>query len=289
MSKENKEYTSCLRDEIIIVRRIPKVHMNITDPKHVFHGGMAENGTKRYTVPLSTSTRTYVEVLTLQEEKYLEVAMGLPELSLSRYKIKDNFWSNYIVRLGKSETRLNLNDPSDYIKYKVLLANVDFIAASLDMMKRIPKTTYEYVLVTENAEIEQVTKTMTSTQEAWKNYGKIENDPELMLYVAEVLVGKKFSKKVKPGIITTELQRILNGNPELFNNIINDPHLRAKMLIYKAVEASIIVVKGDYYYYGNSALCNDNETPVIENAAKYLDHPKQQTLRLSIEAKLTAE
>lgn len=60
--------------------------------------------------------------------------MGLPYNALSIYKKEDNYWDNYQVRLGKGETPLNLSNPNDYINYKVLLANRDFIAPSLEAL-----------------------------------------------------------------------------------------------------------------------------------------------------------
>ena len=66
--------------------------------------------------------------------------MQLEYNALSVHKKVDNFWddSNDVgiskVRLTKQDTILDLTSPEDYIKYKILLANKDFIAPSLQAL-----------------------------------------------------------------------------------------------------------------------------------------------------------
>ena len=87
------------------------------------------------------------KVLELQK-KYLEEIMGLEYNALSIYKKENNFWDdsneNGIsrVRLTKQDNYLNLADPEDYIRYKILLANKDYIASSLQELEDHPKSTY---------------------------------------------------------------------------------------------------------------------------------------------------
>ena len=141
-NKENKEIKSkkdlinCLRNERVIIRHIPKYSSNITNPKHILYGGMAENASRTFVVPRLTSGM-FVNVLTDNEKAFLENIMGLEDNALSIYKKVDNFWDdsneNGIskVRLLKQDNYLNLADPEDYIRYKILLANKDYIAPSL--------------------------------------------------------------------------------------------------------------------------------------------------------------
>ena len=59
------ELVCCLRNETIIVRRIPKSYLSIdkNNKKHVLSGGMAETTFKSYVVPKLTNG-TFVNVLT---------------------------------------------------------------------------------------------------------------------------------------------------------------------------------------------------------------------------------
>ena len=129
---------NCLRNERVIVRHIPKQSGMITNPKHILYGGMAENATKTFVVPV-LSSGAFVNVLTDEEKAFLEEAMGLEYNALSIYKkpLSENFWSDSNeggisrVRLLKQDNYFNLSNPEDYIRYKILLANKDFIAPSL--------------------------------------------------------------------------------------------------------------------------------------------------------------
>ena len=69
---------------------------------------------------------------------------------------------------------------------------------------------------------------------------------------------------------------------------MTDPTLPVKVLIRRAVEEGVISRRGDQYYLksDNSPLCGSNEEPTLNTAAKYLSLPKNQELKLSIEAKL---
>src|SRR5574344_1693519 len=120
----------------------------VTNPKHILYGGMAEGAVRRFTVP-RLSSGMFVNVLTDNEKAYLEEIMGLEYNALSIYKKVDHFWDdsneNGInrVRLTKQDNYLNLADPEDYIRYKILLANKDYIASSLQELEDHPKSTYQ--------------------------------------------------------------------------------------------------------------------------------------------------
>lgn len=127
---------NCLRNERVIIRHINKPSNLVSNPKHVLYGGMAENASRTYTVP-RLSSGGFVNVLTNDEKAFLENELQLEFNALSVHRKVDNFWddSNDIgisrVRLLKQDTILDLSNPEDYIRYKILLANKDYIAPSL--------------------------------------------------------------------------------------------------------------------------------------------------------------
>ena len=91
------EPISCLRNERVIVRYIPKEGGLVSNPKHILYGGMAENAIKYFTIPQLESGRL-VNVLTDDEKEFLEYIMGLEYNALSIYKKENNYWSNRQVR-----------------------------------------------------------------------------------------------------------------------------------------------------------------------------------------------
>lgn len=279
---------SCLRNERVIVRFVPKEGGMITNPKHILYGGMAEGAVRYFTVPVLQSTGAFKNVLTDAEKEYLEQVMGLEYNALSIYKKENNYWENFRVRLTKQDTYLNLSDPNDYIKYKVLLANTNFIADSLETLQDRPRATYQYVLIKEGESEKRESDNISTIMKCYKEYGKIENDADTLKCIVELLDKRPLAKGTKIEFLQGKANTLIQSNPGLFYSTITDPTLPVKVLIRRAVEEGVISRRGDQYYLksDNSPLCGNNEEPTLNTAAKYLSLPKNQELKLSIEAKL---
>ncbi len=286
-SNEN-ELISCLKNERVIVRYLPRESSMVTNPKHIFYGGMAENTARVFTVPILESTGAFVNVLNNSEKTFIEAIMGLDDNALSIYQRENNFWVNYTVRLIKGDNFLDLSNPEDYIKYKVLIANKDFIAASLSDLQEKPKATYQFVIIAENEETKEANKQLNSTMEAYMLLGKHQENKELLKFVAETLDGKPISNKADLDFITGVISKLIAANPKTFVTLMKDSFLETKVLIQQSVEAGFIRKRGDYLYLSadNSPLCNVNEDPTLNIAAKYLNHPKNQEIKFTLEAKL---
>lgn len=285
---ETVELISCLTNERVIVRYVPKTTGMIVDPKHVFFGGMAENATRIFTVPVLESNGQFVNVLTSDEKTYLEEVMGLEYNALSIYRKEDNFWENYTVRLGKGETILDKSNPDDYIKYKVLLANKDFVAPSLEVLHDMPRATYQYVLISEKEEVNNDNIKLNATMASYLEFGKIQDNADVLRTIIETLDLRGVSKSSKIEFLRAQTNKLIELDAKAFLKVVKDPLLNTKVLIKKCVEEGLISRKGNFYYLkaDNSPLCENNEEPTLSMAAKYLNLPKRQELKFSLEAKL---
>lgn len=284
---------NCLRNEKVIVRHINKQTGLVTDPRHVLYGGMAENAKKTYTVPLLRSGLLY-DVLTKDEKDYLEYIMGLEPNALSIYNKVDNFWSTAnpkgisSVTLHKQDNQLDLSNPNDYIKYKILLANKDRIAPSIAALQDAPKATYEFVIISDE-ETSKAARTNVSTKvQCYKEFGKIEDDADTLRTIIETIDGRPLSKKTKLEILQNKVNTIIETNSRFFLRVVTDKLLPTKVLIKKAIDAGIISKRGDYLYLRQTGtpLCNDDQEPTLSIAAMYLNEPKHQELKFNIEAQL---
>ena len=290
---ESKALVNCLSNKKIIVRYILKQKGKITNPKHVLYGGMAEGASRTFVVPCLTSGK-FVNVLTDSEKAFLEDIMGLEPNALSIYKKVDNFWSDdnplglSRVRLTKQDTYLDLSIPEDYIRYKVLLANKDYIAPSLNALQDMPKETYQFVLIEEGAEDRVALNKMSITMKCYKEYGKIENDIDTLKVIVETIDGRPVAANSKIEFLQSKISDMIQADNKLFLKIITDPLLSTKVLIRKAIEAGIIVKRGNYLYNkaDNSPLCEDGQEPTLNVAAQYLNTPKRQDMLFALEAKL---
>lgn len=278
---------NCLRNERVIVKHVPKETGIVRDPKHILYGGMAEGAVRWLTVPRLTSGM-YVNVLTNAEKACLEEVMGLEYNALSIYNKVDNFWDNYQVRLTKQDNFLNLADPDDYIKYKVLLANRDLIAPSLQDLEDHPKATYQFVIIHENEESQASKKKMNATMQAYMEFGKIQENADILRTIIETIDGRPTSKNSKVEFLQEKVGKLIQADARLFVRVATDPLLSTKVLIKKAIEGGLISNRGGMLYLkaDGTPLCGDNEEPTLNIAAKYLNMPKHQDLKFSLEAKL---
>lgn len=285
---------NCLRKERIIIRHIPRINgIWGTDPKHILSGGMAETAVRTFTVP-RLSSGMFVNVLTDSEKAFLEDVMGLEFNALSIYKKINNFWddSNEAginrVRLTKQDNYLDLSNPEDYIRYKILLANKDFIAPSIQALEDHPKATYQYVIISEGEETKVAKKNMSTTMMCYKEFGKIEEDKDTLRVIVETIEGKPTSSNTKIEFLQTRINQLIQTDSKLFLKVISDPLLSTKVLIKKCIEEGLIANRSNLLYLREdmSPLCENGEESTINIAAKYLNSPKHQDLLFSLQAKL---
>lgn len=289
MAKTNKtiETFNPLRNERVIVRFVPKENDIITDRKHVAFGGMMDNAIRGFTVPM-LSNGVYKNVLTDNEKDFLEDVLGLEVNGLSVYNKKDNYWDNFIIKLSKQDTILDLSIPEDYIKYKVLLANKDYIAPSMRTLKEARRATYEYVIMEPNEEFSDSRNRVNNTMKCYEEFGAIKDKFDVLKCIVETLDGRPIAYNTKIEFLQAKATDLINNNPKAFLETITDPLLNAKVILKKAVEKGIVSKRGEYYYLreDGSPLCDNNEDPTFTIAAKYLSLPQNQELKFSIEAKL---
>ena len=293
-AKSQRELVNCLRNEKVQIKFVEKPSAMIHDPRHPLNGGMAETAFRNFVVPRILSTGAFKNVLTDSEKDFLEHAMGLEENALSIYKRENNFWDDSNehgigrVTLHKTGNTLDLSIPEDYIKYKILLANKNRIAASLQELEDHPKATYEFVIIEEAAETKANLRKMDNTKRCYMEYGKIAEDIDTLRVVIELLEGRPTTNNIKLDYLQGKINEYIQRNPKLFLTTVTDELLPIKVLIKRCLENGIIGKKNDAYYLvdGGTPLCEIGEDSTLNNAAKYIASVKRQELKYSLEAKL---
>lgn len=291
-SEHSETLINPLRKEKVEIRFIPK-QGKITNPKHVLYGGMADSAYRIFVTP-KLESGNYVNVLTDSEKEYLEDILGLEYNALSVYKKENNFWDGDVsnpmsrVVLYKYNNYLDLSIPEDYIKYKILLANKNFIAPSLESLRDYPKATYQYVIVRDEEETKHAKDSMSNTMKCYKEFGKIEEDVDKLRLIIETIEKRSISPNSKIDFIHTKINNLIQSDPKIFLAVITDPLLDTKVLIKKCIDAKLISYRGNglYLMSDNSPLCEHNEEPTLAVAARYLNNPKRQDLLFSLQNKL---
>lgn len=290
---------NCLRNERVIVRRLPKRTGLVTDPNHILGDGMHNNAYRMFSVPKLQRSNNFVNVLTNDEKVCLETAMGLEPNSLSIYRqpSEKNFWSNSnpagmsFVKLTKRDNVFDLSKPTDYISVKILLANKDKICPSMEEFADRPKETYEYVIIREGEESKNAQSGTDATIQAFMKLGKISDDKDVLKLVVETMMGKKYSDKTTSEWLQTQASDLIKSNvknAKLFLTIVNDSLLDIKVLIRKCIAKGIIADRGGFLYIkdSNTPMCGDGEDPTSTVAANWLNKPKNQEILFSLQAKI---
>lgn len=290
---------NCLRNETVIVRKLPKRTNLVKDANHVMSDGMHDNAVKIYSVPKLQKSNTFVNVLTNEEKDYLEYVMGLPKNALSIYKqpAEQNYWSNAnpaglsSVTLRKKDNIFNMSVPADYISVKILLANKDKICPSWEEWQARPKETYDYVIIREGEENKNSQNNADATIEAVMKLGKIADDKDVLRLVVETMMGKKYTDSTSADWMKTQALDMIKNTPKnarMFLSIVSDENLDNKVLIRKAISKGLIADRGGFLYIkdGNQPMCGDGEDPTMNIAAKWLGKPKNQEMLFALQAKL---
>ena len=291
------EPVNCLRNEKVIVRFVPSPTAMVQRKGHILYGGMAETARRSFVVPRLAKTGMFKNVLTDNEKAYLERVMGLEINALSIYKKENNFWDdsnpNGIGRvyLNKQDNYLDLSIPEQYIQYKILLANKDEIAPSMEELEERPKATYQFVIVSEGAEAQKNLSRMDITMECYTEYGAVKKDKNILKAIIEQLEKRPISPNVKLDYLQGKINDYIQADPRKFYTVITDKLLPAKVLIKRAVEAGLVGTKNNTYYLrkDGSPLCEMNEESTLNNAAKYISSIKHQDLKFLLEAQLKEE
>lgn len=273
-----------LKNERVIVRRLLK-QGKITDPKHVLFGGMALGAYHYFTVPMLRNGQLK-DVLTKDEKKFLEDALGLEANAMSVMRKVDNFWSNYQVKLGKEDTILDLSIAEDYIKYKVLLNNTEDIAPSLDEVTLRPKETYEYVLIHEAEEARANTKRVNKNIEAYKILSTMEGNRDKLRLIVEIATSRPQHRTVSIDVLTDQVDKLIQSKPDLFLTIAKDPLLDTKVLLKKGIECGAVRMKNDMFYDADGRPLCDAGNSTFSVAAEWLNKPKNQGALLAIKARV---
>lgn len=276
--KKTTDFT--LPEETITVKYIKRkkgMASNVGED-HVISGGMLSGSVKKFPAPL-LKNGSIANVLTKDEKIYLEDVTGL---DLSVY---GEFWTNHYVSLFKDDNKFDLSNPMDYISYKILLFCKDDVAHT--WKERNLKQTYQFVITSGEEEMTEKKVGFDNKKEAFKIYGKIEDDKEKLIGILTLLTNKPISQETSLKWLQTKVEEFIDTKPESFVTLIKDKSLETKLLINQALEKGVIVKNSNKYSTVDGLdLCENSQIPTFENAVAYLDNVKHQDVRSLVEAKI---
>jgi len=202
-----------------------------------------------FTVPKNAMNGSYINPLTSEEQDMLEAHAGLSIKAgdLSIHKRENNFWKSTFkpVKLGKDPRTLDLSDPMDYITYKVLLLNKDFIAPDAYSAQR--KASYKYMIVDEGYEDNNKSATANLIADAYLEYGKIREDKVALSDILFLLTNQRVSPNSTLIWLQGQIGDFIASNPKRFIEVVNDKDLMTRVLITKGLTYNAIQKDGTTY------------------------------------------
>lgn len=238
----------------------------------------AEN---KFSVPIAMRGGHYINPLTSEEANFLENHPGLSLKTgdLSVHKKENNFWKETIgqIRLGKDERVFDLQDPMDYIIFKVLTLQKDTIAPSAEESKN--KLSYKYAIVDLDYEDDKKTTDSNTLVNAMLEYAKIRSDRTSLVDMLFLITKKRISPTSKLEWLQGQVGDYAAKNPTLFLTMVNDTDLHTKILIEKALGYKAITRKGTLYRSAGEDILGVD----LPSTVAFLGNPANGDLRMLIE------
>jgi hypothetical protein len=243
-----------------------------------------------FTIPKSSRTGSYVNPFTPEEQECLEnhPQLSLSEGDLSVHKTVNNYWKTAKgiggfkpIKLGKDEVTLNLNDPMDYITYKVLLLNHDYVAPNAAAVRG--KASYKYMIVDEQYADEKLSNEANLFADAYAEYSKVREDKETLGNLLFLLKNVRISSSSKLEWLQGEIHKVLTANPKRFLDVVRDPAMQIKLLISQGIACNAILRDGTIYRTAGGDLMG----ATTEQAVDFLINKSNSDHRMIIEAQVS--
>jgi len=283
--------TDFLVNKKVTVKYVPNEKNGIKDVKHVAYGGLL-NGAE-ISIPAPTLDNNKMKnLLTNVEKAGLESILNGVDLS-----IYGDFWKEHDkngnkgeaynmgilpIFLGKDDVILDLSDPYDYIKFKVL-KSCPIVANSLDEVKH--RATNKFVLTSASEEMAKQIEKGSYKVTAYKLFVKYEDDKEILRYTLRGL-GRNTNRSHQLDFLQAEMHKELEKNPSLVCSIMGDEYLKTKVLLESCWEFGAVNKRDKNFYTLEDEPISDGDVPTLTVASEYLASNLGQEMRLALEARL---
>jgi hypothetical protein len=233
-------------------------------------------------------------VLTPDEQEFFENYFNLPENAMNPSAINNNYWTTYNrgyinrVTLDKSGKRLNLSIAKDYIEYKILLANPEYICPNQETLENSRKATYRFVMNNDTTVATSAGKSADIKLELFEIYAKYKEDADMLRTICYLVEHKKVSPKTKIELLKEKVTNMMINDAKSCYPVMTSKTLEQKKALIIGVEKAVISDRNGFYFVTETGqkLSDDYTEPNLNNAANYLADVANQDLYFSILKKI---
>lgn len=287
-----KENFNPLRKEMVNIKMVRSNSAMYNDPMSPVDGGLSETSFITYAIP--SKNGVLVNVLTPEEQEFFENYFHFPEGFMSPTAIVNNYWKTYNmgyinrVTLDKTGKRLDLSNPKDYIEWKILLANPEYICPSQEALENKKKLTYRFVMNNDKQVAESVGKKADVKLELFETYAKYKEDADMLRIICYLIEHKKLSPATKIEMLKDKLVYLMEHRPNECYPVMSNGLLEQKKAIIVGTEKGILIERNGYYYLKENGqkVAYDYEDSSLNNAANYLADPENQELYFNIQKRI---
>ena len=215
----------------------------------------------------------------LTEQEYFEAIIGK---SLNPYLPSDtNFWrtdSRSRVQIRDARLRLDLNNPMDMLKFKILQANQTRFAPSIQSLKEVRRASYEWVFTSVEEERNDTLARLEMDSQAYALFAKIcstDQDMKDFLKVA----GKNPTANSTSKQLKAMVGKIMEKDKATFIEIAADPLYDDKIFIADARKAGLLKE-----FRGKYTLDTGEELGQIRDVIAYLNREENQEVKIRLQA-----
>jgi hypothetical protein len=215
----------------------------------------------------------------LTEQEYFEAIVGK---SLNPYLPPDiNFWrtdSRARVQIRDARLRLDLNNPMDMLKFKILKANQTRFAPSIQALKELRRASYEWVFTSIEEERNDTLARLEFESKAYELFAKICKSDQDMVDFLKV-AGKNPTSNATTGQLKAMVGKVMEADKSTFIQIASDPLYDDKIFIADARRAGVLKE-----FRGKYSLDTGEELGSVRDAIAYLNREENQEVKLRLQA-----
>ena len=191
----------------------------------------------------------------ITEQEFFERMLGLNkgELDVGKYRTDekgnrypDTFWQKLgTVKLRNEANTLDLSNPMDMIKYKVLMLNKNVVAPS--PAEKNKKRTYRFMIVDQEVAEVQEKQDLNTKLEAFAWFARIKADIEQLKEVMW-LSDSRITTTSNYDYVFSYVGKLVNDSPANFLKLVQDPHKDSKLLLMRAIKSGSLVLSKEKTY-----------------------------------------